>query len=76
METIKRELDLNDGIIEGDKMRKVVNLFPHLANSFRQRKCYDEYYYDGGFIELSINNINELNESGFNVNISTYTILL
>jgi antitoxin component YwqK of YwqJK toxin-antitoxin module len=37
---------------------------------------YDEYYYDGGFIELSIGNIIELNASGFNVEISTYTISL
>ena len=60
METLKRELELNEGIIEGTKVRRIIALFPYLANSFRQRKSYDEYYYDGGFIELSIDNINEL----------------
>lgn len=76
METLRRELELNEGIIEGTKMRRIIALFPYLANSFRQRKSYDEYYYDGGFIELSIGNIIELNASGFNVEISTYTISL
>jgi len=74
METLRRELELNEGIIEGSKVRRIINLFPYLANSFRQRKSYDEYFYDGGFIELSIDNINELNDSGFKVEISTYTI--
>lgn len=76
METLRRELELNEGIIEGTKVRRIIALFPYLANSFRQRKSYDEYYYDGGFIELSIGNIIELNASGFNVEISTYTISL
>ena len=74
MATLKRELELNDGIIEGTKMRRIIDIFPHLSTSFRQRKSYDEYYYDGAFVELSIDNINELNDSGFKVEILKYTI--
>ena len=39
-------LCVNDGIIGGDKVRDICEIFGEkLFDSFKQRKTYDEYYY-------------------------------
>lgn len=39
-------LCVNDGIIDGDKVRDICEVFGEkLFDSFKQRKTYDEYYY-------------------------------
>ena len=59
---LKLELGFNDGIISGDIMRDVVEIFPEFESSFQQRKSYDEYYYSPMEVEVSLEQIEKLTE--------------
>ena len=43
----KFKIEINCGIILGDDMRIICELLPELKENFEQRKCYDEYYFNG-----------------------------
>lgn len=58
------------GITGGDVVRDILEVFPDIENRFRRRKTYDEYYFDGARVELSIEKIEELNHLGFKVTIN------
>jgi len=46
MKEMRRELVFDSGgIIEGEIMRDLIELFPETKDQFKQRKTYDEYYY-------------------------------
>ncbi len=66
---MKRILNLEQGIIVGDTVRDILEVFPELESRFRQRKTYDEYYFDGANVEFTIDIIENLNQLGFNVSI-------
>ena len=73
---MKRILNLEQGIISGDTVRDILEVFPEIDNRFRQRKTYDEYYFDGATIELSIDIISSLNQLGFKVSINWEEVVL
>ena len=58
---MKRNLVL-EGIVEGDKVRDLKDIFPEIENSFLQRETYDEYYYSETKVELTIEKLNILTE--------------
>jgi hypothetical protein len=58
---MKRNLLLG-GIVEGDKVRDLKDIFPEIENSFLQRKTYDEYYYSETKVEVTIDKLHILTE--------------
>lgn len=58
---MKRNLIL-EGIVEGDKVRDLKDIFPEIENSFLQRETYDEYYYSETKVELTIEKLHILTE--------------
>lgn len=66
---MERTLRFNDGIIEGEVVRELQEIFPELVDSFRQRKSYDEYYYDETNIRIDLHNIEELNNLLYEIEI-------
>lgn len=73
---MKRILNLEQGIISGDILRDIIEVFPEIENKFRQRKSYDEYYFTDATVELSIDKIQSLNQLGFKVSINWETVIL
>jgi hypothetical protein len=71
-----RILTLEQGIIGGDTVRDILEVFPEIENRFRQRKTYDEFYFDGSTVELTIEKISSLNQLGFKVSINWEEIVL
>jgi hypothetical protein len=57
---MKRTLQL-EGIIIGELMRDIIEIFPETKDSFRQRKTYDEYYYDETVVEVDLDRIESVN---------------
>lgn len=54
------EVRFNQGIITGDDVRDLLKVFPELETKFKQRKHYDEYYFDEKVVELNIENLKKL----------------
>jgi len=74
---MRRELCFKQGIISGDMVRDVLSVWPHLKNSFEQRKSYDEYYYsDKVVVDISIDDLQKLSELYINININFQEIRL
>ena len=44
---MKLEINLSGGIVPGDDVRQLIDLAGIDERLFRQRKSYDEYYFDG-----------------------------
>ena len=49
---MKLEVNLSSGIITGEDVRALIELSGIDERLFRQRKQYDEYYFDGGGKEM------------------------
>jgi hypothetical protein len=73
---MKRILNLEQGITGGGTIRSILEVFPEIENRFRQRKTYDEYYFDGATVELSIDKIESLNQLGFKVVIDCEEVVI
>jgi hypothetical protein len=73
---MKRILNFKQGIVCGDTVRDIIGVFPEIENRFRQRKTYDEYYFDGATVELTIDIIRNLNQLGFEVSINWEEVVL
>jgi hypothetical protein len=71
-----RILKLEQGIIGGVTVRDILEVFPEIENRFRQRKTYDEFYFDGSTVELTIEKISSLNDLGFKVSINWEEVIL
>jgi uncharacterized protein YqgV (UPF0045/DUF77 family) len=59
------------GVVEGDSMRDIIDIIPELEPTFKQRKSYDEYYFNplSTQIEVTMQQIIELSKwyfVGFN----------
>ena len=67
---MKRKLKFDQGIISGDIVRSVVEVFPVIEDRFRQRKTYDEYYFDGATVEVTVEAIQHLNDSDMSAEIN------
>lgn len=67
---MNRDLKLENGIIGGETVRDILEVFPDIENRFRRRKTYDEFYFDGARVELTIDIIEALNRLGFQVSIN------
>jgi hypothetical protein len=66
---MKRILKYEHGIISGDDVRDILRIFPEIEDKFRQRKSYDEYYFDSVEVDVDIEQIDQLSEM-FSVKIS------
>jgi hypothetical protein len=73
---MKRNLVFTSGIIGGDLVRSVTEVFPNIEDKFRQRKTYDEYYFDGGKVTLTIEAIQSLNDLDLAVTIGWEDIII
>jgi hypothetical protein len=74
---MRRELCFKQGIISGDMVRDVLSVWPHLKNSFEQRKSFDEYYYsDKVVVDISVDDLQKLSELYINININFQEIQL
>lgn len=74
---MKRFFNLKQGIIGGDTVMDIIEVFPYIENKFIQRKNYYEYYYVGGAtVELNIDIIEKLNQLGFNVSINQEEVII
>jgi hypothetical protein len=73
---MKRNLVFTSGIIGGDLVRSVTEVFPNIEDKFRQRKTYDEYYFDGGTVTLTIETIQSLNDLDLAVKINYQDIII
>jgi hypothetical protein len=73
---MKRNLVFTSGIIGGDLVRSVTEVFPNIEDKFRQRKTYDEYYFDGGKVTLTIEAIQSLNDLDLVVKINWEDIII
>ncbi len=74
--TMKQILILRDGITAGDQVRTILEIFPYIKESFRQRKTYDEYYFDGSTVELTIETIQSLIQAGFKVTLNHDEVII
>jgi len=70
-EQIERILEFENGIIEGDVVREITQVFSYLDKSFSQRKSYDEYYYTETVVVVDVEVINELNSLGYTISIDS-----
>jgi hypothetical protein len=57
-----RVLEFKKGIIEGELVREVQEVFPETKDSFEQRKTYDEYYYKQTKVYVDIERVEQLNK--------------
>jgi len=68
---LKRVLEFEKGIIEGDVVREISEVFPCLYKNFSQRKSYDEYYYTETSVVIDVEVIKELNSLGYTISIDS-----
>lgn len=57
---IKRLIQIKAGVIGGFEKELIEKLLPQLIGSFRQRKEFFEYYFDEKWIELSIEDLENI----------------
>ena len=76
MKKIERVVNFESGIIEGDVVRELQDIFKELNESFKQRKSYDEYYYTTTKVTVDISKIDKLNELFYKVVIDSEHILI
>ena len=67
MSKIERVLNFNSGIIEGEIVGELQDIFKELNESFKKRKTYDEYYYNTTRVTVNISQIEKLNELHYQV---------
>lgn len=65
-----------DGIISGDDMRDIIEVFPELKDSFKQRKSFDEYYFDSKEVFIDIERLQQLNDKWYDFQISSDNIFI
>lgn len=69
---ITRKIRFSSGIVSGDDMRDLLIFLPELEESFKQRKQFDEYYFDEKTVEISLINLDGLsNLFSFKMNYET-----
>jgi hypothetical protein len=70
---IKRLIQIKEGVIGGFEKELIEKLLPQLIGSFRQRKEFFEYYFDEKWIELSIEDIENISRE-FAIEISEFEL--
>jgi hypothetical protein len=70
---IKRLIQIKEGVIGGVEKELIEKLLPQLIGSFRQRKEFFEYYFDEKWIELSIEDIENISRE-FAIEISEFEL--
>lgn len=64
------------GIVDGDDMRDIIDVFPELTCKFTQRKSYDEYYFNSdGSVHMTLEQLDKLSKC-FTVTINYDSITL
>lgn len=71
-----RQIIFKDSLVDGEVMREILEIFPETKSNFRQRKHYDEYYFDAMIVNISINQIEDLNEMMYSVSVNLEDILI
>ena len=59
---MKRTIEINDGVIAGWDMENIVNIIPQLKDSFRQRKSFNEYYFDETEVDVNMEQLEVLSK--------------
>lgn len=57
---MKVGIRFNQGVIAGYEVRDLLEVFPELENNFKQRKQFDEYYFNSDVVELDIDKLEQL----------------
>jgi predicted RNA-binding protein associated with RNAse of E/G family len=72
---ITRKIRFSSGIVSGDDMRDLLIFLPELEKSFKQRKQFDEYYFDVETVEITLINLDGLsNLFSFKMNYDTIVL--
>ena len=66
----------NGGLVSGETMRNVLEVFPGLESSFTQRKQYDEFYFTGADVKITLEDIQKLNDLYFSIFISGEDLMI
>jgi len=74
-ENMKRIIEISEGVIMGQDKLSIVEILPQLETSFRQRKQYFEYYFDGTGIDITLEQIDSLSNI-FRIRIGMDTITI
>ena len=59
---MKKTLHFSSGIVNGSDMRELIKVLPEMEVLFRQRKSFDEYYFEEAEVELTIEHVSKLSE--------------
>ena len=70
---IKRLIQIKAGVIGGFEKELIEKILPQLIGSFRQRKEFFEYYFDEKWIELSIEDLENISRE-FAIEISEFEL--
>jgi len=71
---MKRRLRLTN-MTGWDEREYILRCIPELKSQFRQRKQYEEYYFDEADVELTIEQIEMLSET-FNLEINCQEVII
>ena len=72
---MKRKLMFTQSPVSGDDMRIILILFPHLEYNFTRRKSYDEFYFEGENIEITLDKLEKLLDE-YNLELSSEYITI
>ena len=70
---IKRLIQIKAGVIGGFEKELIERLLPQLVGSFRQRKEFFEYYFNEKWINLSIEDIENVSKE-FSIEVSEFEL--
>ena len=70
---IRRLIQIKEGVIGGFEKELIEKLLPQLVGSFRQRKEFFEYYFDEKWIDLDIEDIENISKE-FSIEISEFEL--
>ena len=71
------KLSFESGIIPGEVIRDMQEIWPKtLADSFTQRKTYDEYYYTETDVVVTFENIQEILDMHYEIRLMNNDIII
>jgi hypothetical protein len=74
---MKRVLMINNGsLVGGELMRDILVVFPEIESSFEQRKQFDEFWFRGADVELTVEKIQQLNDMFMRVSIDSEDVMI
>ena len=70
---IRRLIQIKEGVIGGFEKELIEKLLPQLVGSFKQRKEFFEYYFEEKWIDLSLEDIENISKE-FGIEISEFEL--